>query len=518
MYKLVAKYKHWLIACMWILVTAYFIAGLVLNKQPQMSDRILFICLYVFATYCIVFSVVSVRPVTRRVTKVWQWVYGNVDRIPEKMRYPVSGGIVVAIFLSASLGFPTNGGESRLARMQSFFGILVITTLLYVTSQHRRHINWRTVCVGYLLQLGVGCLVMKTRWGSNVFSWLARLTSGFLACSQAGTRLLFGQHIMDSGAVAATMFPAIIFFASFVQIMYYVGAVQWVLDRVGLLFTKLMSTTRAEAVVAAASPFVGQSENVLLVKDLLNHMTRSELHACMTAGFATISGSVFQSYVALGVDAKSLITACVMSVPCSLALSKIRYPETEEPVRDTAVSRREKESNVLHAMANGAATGINLCLLILATVISMVSLIYAIDFALSWFGHFVGISDLTLELILGYVFYPLAWLLGVPGPDVLQVAQLLGLKLVGNEFIAYSKLTGAGGGVAVQDHLLPRSRMIAYFALAGFANTGSVAQVIAAFGALAPARKGDISSLALSACLTGAVATMLTAAIVSMIA
>ncbi|KAJ2284117.1 hypothetical protein GGH14_000388, partial [Coemansia sp. RSA 370] len=216
---------------MWILVTAYFIAGLVLNKQPQMSDRILFICLYVFATYCIVFSVVSVRPVTRRVTKVWQWVYGNVDRIPEKMRYPVSGGIVVAIFLSASLGFPTNGGESRLARMQSFFGILVITTLLYVTSQHRRHINWRTVCVGYLLQLGVGCLVMKTRWGSNVFSWLARLTSGFLACSQAGTRLLFGQHIMDSGAVAATMFPAIIFFASFVQIMYYVGAVQWVLDR-----------------------------------------------------------------------------------------------------------------------------------------------------------------------------------------------------------------------------------------------------------------------------------------------
>ncbi|KAJ2527884.1 hypothetical protein IWW43_005683 [Coemansia sp. RSA 1935] len=503
---------------MWILVTAYFIAGLVLNKQPQMSDRILFICLYVFATYCIVFSVVSVRPVTRRVTKVWQWVYGNVDRIPEKMRYPVSGGIVVAIFLSASLGFPTNGDESRLARMQSFFGILVITALLYVTSQHRQRINWRTVCVGYLLQLGVGCLVMKTRWGSNVFSWLARLTSGFLACSQAGTRLLFGQHIMDSGAVAATMFPAIIFFASFVQIMYYVGAVQWVLDRVGLLFTKLMSTTRAEAVVAAASPFVGQSENVLLVKDFLNHMTRSELHACMTAGFATISGSVFQSYVALGVDAKSLITACVMSVPCSLALSKIRYPETEEPVRDTAVSRREKESNVLHAMANGAATGINLCLLILATVISMVSLIYAIDFALSWFGHFVGISDLTLELILGYVFYPLAWLLGVPGPDVLQVAQLLGLKLVGNEFIAYSKLTGAGGGVAVQDHLLPRSRMIAYFALAGFANTGSVAQVIAAFGALAPARKGDISSLALSACLTGAVATMLTAAIVSMIA
>ncbi|KAJ2662266.1 hypothetical protein IW148_002994 [Coemansia sp. RSA 1199] len=520
MHKLVAKYKLWLVASVWILITAYFIAGLVLNKQPQMSDRLLFICLYVFATIRFVFSLVSVRPVTRRVAKVWQWVRGNVDRVPERLRYPASGVVVVAIFLSASLGFPAERGESRLARMQSFFGILVITGLLYATSQHKRHINWRTVFVGYLLQLAVGCIVMKTRWGSDLFSWMARLTSGFLACSQAGTRLLFGQHIMDVGAVAATMFPAIIFFASFVQIMYYVGAVQWVLDRVGLLFTKLMNTSRAEAVVAAASPFVGQSENVLLVKDFLEHMTRSELHACMTAGFATISGSVFQSYVALGVDAKSLITACVMSVPCSLALSKIRYPETEEPLTRgrISVSKREKEANVLHAMANGAATGINLCLLILATVISMVSLIYAADFALSWFGRFVGIAELTLELMLGYVFYPLAWLLGVPGPDVLQVAQLLGLKLVGNEFIAYSKLTGASGGVAVQDQLLPRSRMIAYFSLAGFANTGSVAQVIAAFGSLAPSRKGDISRLAFSACLTGAVATMLTAAIVSMIA
>ncbi|KAJ2358941.1 hypothetical protein IWW50_001092 [Coemansia erecta] len=361
---------------------------------------------------------------------------------------------------------------------------------------------------------------MKTRWGSDLFSWLAGITSGFLAFSRFGTGLLFGQGTLDSGAIAITMFPAIIFFASFVQIMYYLGCVQWLLKHIGWFFFKLLDTSGAEAIVASASPFIGQSENVLLVKDYLPHMTNSELHACMTAGFATISGSVFQAYVALGIDAKNLITACIMSIPCSLALSKIRYPETEEPLTRgrIVISKHEKEVNVLHAMANGAATGMNLSLLILATVVGMVSLIYAIDFCLTWLGQFVGIPSLTLELVLGYIFYPLTWLLGVPGQDVMQVAQLLGLKLIGNEFIAYSKLTGASGGPAIQEQLDPRSLMIAHFALAGFANTGSVAQVIASFGSLAPSRKGDISRLALSACLTGAIATMMTAAIVSMIA
>ncbi|KAJ2032661.1 hypothetical protein GGI08_009246, partial [Coemansia sp. S2] len=293
----------------------------------------------------------------------------------------------------------------------------------------------------------------------------------------------------------------------------------WLLKRMGWFFYKVLDTSGAEAIVASASPFIGQSENTLLVKDYLEHMTNSELHACMTAGFATISGSVFQAYVALGVDAKSLITACIMSIPCSLALSKIRYPEREEPLTrgKVVLSKREKEANVLHAMGNGAATGVHLSLLILATIIGMVSLIYAINFLLTWLGQFIGIPDLTLELILGYIFYPLTWLLGVPGKDVLSVSKLLGLKLVSNEFVAYSQLSGFSGSPAIRDTLSERSILIAEFSLAGFANTGSVAQVIAAIGSLAPSRKADVSRLAVSACLTGAIATMMTAAIVSMI-
>ncbi|KAJ2389741.1 hypothetical protein GGI05_003406 [Coemansia sp. RSA 2603] len=316
------------------------------------------------------------------------------------------------------------------------------------------------------------------------------------------------------------MFPVIIFFAAFVQVMYYLGAVQWVLQHLGWFFYKTLGTSNAESIVASASPFVGQSENTLLVMDYLEHMTNSELHACMTAGFATISGSVFQAYVVLGVDARNLITACIMSIPCSLALSKIRYPENDQPAARSfpvKLKKREREVNILHALGNGAATGVHLSLLILATIIAMVSLIYAANFVLTWFGQFVGIHSLTLELILGYLLYPLTWLLGVPSKDVLQVSQLLGLKLVANEFVAYSQLTGVASGTAVQDTISPRALLIAQFALAGFANTGSVAQVIASIGSLAPSRKADVSRLAVSACLTGALATAMSAAIVSMI-
>ncbi|KAJ2733946.1 hypothetical protein IW152_002701 [Coemansia sp. BCRC 34962] len=515
-----AKYKPWWVAVIWALITAFFIAGLALKKKTQTSDVLPFIFLYVFVSGRIAFYYIPTEPLTDRIEHAWNATSGAiVARLSKRIRYLVGGAAVLALVLSVSLSLPVPEGESRLPRMQSFLGIAVITGLLVATSRHRQHINWRTVIVGYLLQFCLGCIVMKTQWGSDLFTWLANIASGFLAFARFGAGLLFGQAALDSNAIAITMFPVIIFFASFVQMMYYMGGVQWLLKRMGWFFYKVLDTSGAEAIVASASPFIGQSENTLLVKDYLEHMTNSELHACMTAGFATISGSVFQAYVALGVDAKNLITACIMSIPCSLALSKIRYPEREEPLTrgKVVLSKREKEANILHAMGNGAATGIHLSLLILATIIGMVSLIYAINFFLTWLGQFVGIADLTLELVLGYIFYPLTWLLGVPGSDVLSVSKLLGLKLVSNEFVAYSQLKGMPGGAGIQSSLTPRGLMIAEFALAGFANTGSVAQVIAAIGSLAPSRKADVSRLAVSACLTGAIATMMTAAIVSMI-
>ncbi|ORX72113.1 hypothetical protein DL89DRAFT_244494 [Linderina pennispora] len=509
------------IGLVWVLLTAYFIASLALKKKTQTSDILPFIFLYVFITGRIFFFFVPTTIVSGPIGNAWDSaIQPAVDKLSLRVRYAIGTAVLIALMLSVSLGLPTREGDSRLARMQSFLGIIVITAIMVLLSNNRRHIQWRTVIVGYLMQFCLGCIVMKTNWGSDLFQWLAGIASSFLGFANYGTSLFFTEGALTSGAIAATMFPVIIFFSAFVQMMYYLGGVQWLLKRMGWLFYKALDTSGAESIVASASPFVGQSENVLLVKDYLDHMTNSEIHACMAAGFATISGSVFQSYVALGVDAKNLITACIMSIPCSLALSKIRYPETEEPLTKGRIvlSKREKESNVLHALGNGAATGINLSLLILATVIALVSLVNAVDFLLTWLGQFIAIPDLTLELILGYIFYPFTWLLGVPGQDVLKVSKLLGLKLISNEFVAYSSLTGLSGGPAVQDSLSDkRSLLIAQFALAGFANLGSVAQQIAAFGSLAPSRKADFSRLALSACLTGATATMLSAAIVSMI-
>ncbi|KAJ2506967.1 hypothetical protein GGI11_006495 [Coemansia sp. RSA 2049] len=526
--QLALRYRRFWAGAVWCMLSIYFIAGLAARQKTQTSDVLPFIALYMFITGRIAFYYIHIYKMFQKSRRLGDVCNGLVckanSKLTARMQYLLSSLFLLALALIVSLGLPVRRGETRLARMQSFLGILVITALLVATSRNRQHINWRTVIGGYLMQFCVGCIVMKTSWGSSLFTWLANIASAFLAFSRYGAALLLGDSAVNSGAIAVTMFPVIIFFASFVQMMYYLGGIQWLLKRIGWFFHWTLDTSGAEAIVASASPFVGQSENTLLVKDYLEHMTDSELHACMTAGFATISGSVFQAYVVLGVDAKNLITACIMSIPCSLALSKIRYPETGAPRTrgQIAVSERKRESNILHALGNGAATGVHLCLLILATIVGMVSLIYAINFMLTWFGQFIGIQDLTLELVLGYLLCPLTWLLGVPASDVLPVSKLLGLKLVANEFIAYSRLTGGGGatsglGEPVQNQLTARGLMIAQFSLAGFANTGSVAQVIATIGALAPSRKEDVSRLALSACLTGAIATMLTAAIVSMI-
>ncbi|KAJ1936377.1 hypothetical protein FBU59_005071 [Linderina macrospora] len=302
--------------------------------------------------------------------------------------------------------------------------------------------------------------------------------------------------------------------------VYYLGGMQWLLKKLGWVFCKIMDTSGVESIVAAASPFIGQNENVLLVKDYFETMTNSEIHACMTAGFATISGSTLQGYIAIGVNPKNIITSCIMSIPCSLALSKLRYPETEASLTKGKMvdpPKHTDEANILHALANGAAIGLNISLLVAANLIAVVSMVQLINFFLTWFGQFITINALTLELILGYVFYPFTWLLGVPGKDILKVSQLIGLKVVSNEFVAFQKLKEVVDGVAYTDDMSSRAATIAEFALCGFGNLGSIAIQIGALGSLAPSRKADVSRIAFSACITGVCATLMTSAIIAMV-
>ncbi|KAJ1958916.1 hypothetical protein GGI12_004619, partial [Dipsacomyces acuminosporus] len=428
----------------WLLITGYFLAAVILKKKTQLSDLLPLIFLYAFISLKMLFIYIPTSiiydPAARAIDAC---ISRPARRIPLLMRYAVGVFVLMAIVLGVSLGTKATDLGSKLQRMQSLLGVIVITLLMTITSKHPRSIPWHTVIVGYLIQFCLGCIVIKTKWGHDLFAWLADMASSLLEFSTWGAQFLFGKKYGTLQFFAMSVFPAVVFFAAFVQMVYYLGGMQWLLKKIGWIFYKIMDTSGVESIVAAASPFIGQNENVLLVKDYFESMTNSEIHACMTAGFATISGSTLQGYISMGVSAKNIITSCIMSIPCSLALSKIRYPETEHAVtRGKMVDppRHTNEANVLHAIANGAAIGINICLLVAANLIAIVSLVHMIDFFLTWFGQFIAIHNLTLELILGYLLYPFTWLLGVPGADVLDVSKLIGLKVIANEFVAYQKL------------------------------------------------------------------------------
>jgi len=328
------------------------------------------------------------------------------------------------------------------------------------------------------------------------------------------------KHWFFAGVLAA-----IIFFIAFVQMMYYLGVMQWIIKHlcVGLplslspfkshlasssawFFFKTMNVSGAEAVIAAASPFIGQGESACLVKPYVDVMTDSEIHLAMTSGFSTIAGSVLLAYISLGVPAQNLITSSVMSIPASIAVSKMRYPETEEPVtRGRVVVDRGEDgpdapANALHAFSQGAVFGLVVAGLILANLLTILSLIAAINGLLTWVGKGFSIHHLTLELMIGYIFYPITFFLGVPRGEILRVSRLLATKLVANEFSAYLSLRAI---MDSNDPLSYRAWVIAQYALCGFANLGSVGIQIGVLSAMAPTKAKIISRVAVSAMICG---------------
>ncbi|KAJ2807664.1 hypothetical protein H4R21_000383 [Coemansia helicoidea] len=505
----------------WLLVTGYFIASLVLRRKTRLSDLLPFIAIYALVTGKMLLAFTGTAHVSGAMRRLSGPAMVWLRRAPRLVRYIAATAALVATALALALALPDSATGTRLERMQSLLGIVVIIALLAATSRYPRRIPWRTVIAGFMAQLCVGCLVARTRWGGDFFAWLSNMAQGLLGFATYGAQFMFGDSAKSTTVFALVLIPAFIFFASFVQIMCYLGGVQWLLRHLGRAFQVLLGTSGVESVVAVAAPLVGQSEGMLLVQDCLEHVTLSEIHAFLTAGFATVSGSMLQAYIALGVDSKNIITSCAMSIPCSLAMSKLRWPETDEPLtRETQVRpvQADGEANILHAMSNGAAIGLNLALMISANLIAIISLVHLADFALGWLGQFVGIASLTLEQILGYIMYPYAWLLGVPGPDVSSVAQLLGLKFVANEFVAYQRLGDTSNGLsAMRETLSARGRLIAELALCGYGNLGGIALQIGMAGTLVPARKADFSRVAFSACITGSIATTISAAVVSMV-
>jgi len=404
-------------------------------------------------------------------------------------------------------------------RLISALGLVVFVGLAYALSVNRRAVRWSTVLWAIALQLIFAVFILKTTPGYALFSFLGDVVNKFLDFSDAGAKFVFGDKFQEN-FFAFKVLPTIIFFSSFITLLYHYGILQQVVKGVAWVMMKTLKTSGAESLSCAANIFVGQTEAPLLIKPYVRSMTLSELHAVMTGGFATIAGGVMAAYISLGVPAQHLIAASVMSAPAALAMSKLLYPETEKSQTAGTVNIKVERTaaNGIDAAATGAIEGLKLVGNIAAMLIAFLALVALVNAVLGWFGSLIGVPQLSLELIFSFLLAPVAWLMGVPWADCGQVGVLLGKKTILNEFIAYVDLkelieksqAGTGG-------ISQRAIIIATYALCGFSNISSIGIQIGGIGAIAPERQADLARLGVRALIGGSLACFMTACIAGML-
>lgn len=428
--------------------------------------------------------------------------------------------LVVLVLLVVWLVIDTS---TRPQQLISFGGVCMFIILIFIFSAHRAAVSWRPVFWGLGMQFCIGLFVIRTTPGLVAFQWLGQQVQIFLDYTKAGSSFVFGDLIADIFAFQAL--PIIVFFSSVMSILYFLGVMQWLILKISWVMQITMGTSSTETLSVAGNIFVGQTEAPLLIRPYLKDMTRSEIHAVMVGGFATIAGSVMGAFISFGIDASSLISASVMAAPCALAISKLSYPETEESVFKSDKTIKVDcgdEQNILEAASSGASASIALCANIAANLIAFLAILDFINKALSWFGGMVGYPSVTFELVCSYVFMPVAFMMGIPYDESFTVAQLIGTKLFINEFVAYQKLSvlrnNSVNGLdeyinGERQWISVRSETITTYALCGFANFSSLGIVIGGLSSICPSRRSDISSIVLRAMITGTCVSLINACI-----
>ncbi|KAL9116116.1 MAG: hypothetical protein Q9227_000485 [Pyrenula ochraceoflavens] len=515
-----AKYRWAFHIFVWLLFTGWWIAGLILHRY-DLGWLIPFL-LYLAITLRLIFFWVPITIVSKPMHFVWNnTMVRFTQMIPERLRIPLAAIGTVAVILVASFVSKESADNTRANRAVSLFGLAVMILGLWATSRNRRKIQWHTVIGGMLTQYIVALFVLRTKAGYDIFSFISGLARDLLGFANQGTAFLTADSVLDLHWFLTGVVPPIIFFVALVQVLYYFGLLQWFIGKFAVFFFWSLRVSGAEAVVAAATPFIGQGESAMLIRPFVPHLTKAELHQVMTSGFATIAGSVLVAYISLGLNAQAMVSSCIMSIPASLAVSKLRYPEDEETLTAGRVvvpdDDEHRAANSLHAFANGAWLGIKIAGMIVATLLCILGALGLVNGLLTWWGHYLNINDppLTVQLLIGYICYPIAFLLGVPRTgDLYKVAQLIGVKIIANEFVAYSDLVDPKGDYI---HLSPRSRLIATYALCGFGNIGSLGTQIGVLSQIAPSRSGDVSRVAISALISGVISTLSSASIAGML-
>ncbi len=406
----------------------------------------------------------------------------------------------------------------NLSALHGVFGIAIILLAAYLLSNHKKAINLRTVAFAFALQLLLGAFVLYVPFGKDVLQSITSGVQGVIDSAKAGINFIFGglgtDAMFENGVgfvFAVRVLPVIIFFSSLIAVLYHLNIMQWVIRIVGGGLQKLLKTSKPESLSATANIFVGQTEAPLVVRPYIAKMTQSELFAIMVGGLASVAGSILAGYAGLGVELKYLIAASFMAAPGGLLMAKIIIPETEQDKILTndldLADANDKPVNVIDAAASGAASGVKLAVNVGAMLLAFIALIALLNTLVGNIAGLMGFEGVTIEWLLGYVFAPFAFLIGVPWDEMLHAGSFIGQKIIVNEFFAYVNF------VEIKDTLTPGTQAIITFALCGFANLSSIAILLGGIGSMAPNRRHDIAKLGMKAMLAATLANLMSAAI-----
>ena len=395
--------------------------------------------------------------------------------------------------------------------LMSLVGMVALMAIAFLLSDNRKAINLRTVGGAFAIQAGLGALVLYVPAGREMLLAVSEAVSNVIGYANNGIGFLFGDlgKFKLGFIFAINVLPIIVFFSSLVAVLYYLGIMQKVVSVLGGGLSKLLGTSRTESLSATANVFVGQTEAPLVVRPYISKMTQSELFAVMCGGLASVAGAVLAGYASMGVELKYLIAASFMAAPGGLLMAKIIKPETETPHDGSAddMDEEDKPANVIDAAASGASSGMQLALNVGAMLLAFIALIAMVNGLLGWTGGLFGMPELSMEMILGWVFAPIAFLIGIPWSEAIAAGSFIGQKLIVNEFVAYA------GFVEVRETFSAHSQAIITFALCGFANLSSIAILLGGLGCMAPNRRGDIARMGLKAVAAGTLSNLMSATI-----
>jgi concentrative nucleoside transporter, CNT family len=426
-------------------------------------------------------------------------------------------------------------------KLVPILGLFTIVFLAWTLSAHKKRFPVRIVLIGLCMQIFLAVIILKVPQGKIVFENIGGVFTSLLNCVDEGARFVFGSGSVVSEVVptsnadgqitqitttkgpaftvhyfAFKVLPTIIFFSSLMSVLYYLGVMQVVVGAIARVMQYSLKTSGAETLSTAGNIFVGQTEAPLLVKPYLNKMTNSELMAVMVGGFATIAGGVMAAYIGMGIDAVHLLSASLMSAPAALVMAKVMQPEVDTPETLGKIQSTPKveAANVIDAAARGASDGLQLALNVGAMLIAFLALLFMLDSLVSWATGWFG-NPITFSQIMGYLSSPFAWLMGIESKDCLIAGEILGKRIVGNEFIAYASMDSAANPAFAT--VSPRTKTILTYALCGFASFGSIGIQIGGLGPLAPDRRDALVKLGLRAMIGGIFACYMTACIVAVL-